>query len=74
MNNILQALGDSIQKIRKSQGISQEKLAELTGLHRTYISDLECGRRNPSVMTLMKISQALAVTMTFLLKDLDDNV
>ena len=43
------ALGNSIYNLRKSKGYSQEKLAELTGLHRTYISDIERGAKNVTV-------------------------
>jgi transcriptional regulator with XRE-family HTH domain len=72
MDKILKQFAESLQRIRKNQGLSQEKLAELTGLHRTYISDLECGRRNPSIITLVKLSQALSVTLVTLLKDVHD--
>ena len=54
------------RKYRKIRGISQEKLAELTGLHRTYISSLERGKRSISLKNIQKISEALRVDICFL--------
>lgn len=53
------AYGEKIKAIRKSQNISQEKLAELADLDRTYISDIENGKRNVSIETVFKIAKAL---------------
>lgn len=53
------AYGEKIKAIRKSQNISQEKLAELAELDRTYISDIENGKRNVSIETVFKIAKAL---------------
>lgn len=47
--------------IRKEKKLSQEKLAELSNLHQTYISDVERGVRNPSLKTIEKIANALDV-------------
>lgn len=47
--------------IRKKRKLSQEKLAELSNLHQTYISDVERGVRNPSLKTIEKIANALDV-------------
>ena len=46
---------------RLMAGISQEKLAELTGLHRTYISDIERGSRNVAIVNIVRISKALRI-------------
>ncbi|GHB51020.1 helix-turn-helix domain-containing protein [Mongoliitalea lutea] len=53
------AYGEKVKAIRKSQNISQEKLAELAELDRTYISDIENGKRNVSIETVYKIAKAL---------------
>ena len=53
------AYGEKVKAIRKSQNVSQEKLAELAELDRTYISDIENGKRNVSIETVFKISKAL---------------
>nr|WP_219288422.1 helix-turn-helix transcriptional regulator [Arthrospiribacter ruber] len=53
------AYGEKVKAIRKSQNVSQEKLAELAELDRTYISDIENGKRNVSIETVFKIAKAL---------------
>ena len=68
MASILQKTGDRIRKIRLAAGISQEKLASLTKLHRTYISDVERGNRNISIINLEKISKALGASLSDLFR------
>lgn len=68
MPSILQKTGDRIRKIRLAAGISQEKLATLTKLHRTYISDVERGNRNISIINLEKISKALGAPLADLFR------
>jgi len=58
-----QILGLEIQRRRIEKGWSQEYLAEVTGLHRTYISQLERGLKSPSVRVLSHITNALGITM-----------
>lgn len=55
------AYGKAIRSIRQNKKISQEELADLCGLHRTYISDIELGKRNVSLENIDKIAQALQV-------------
>jgi transcriptional regulator with XRE-family HTH domain len=64
-------LGETIRYYRKKKGISQEKLAELCDLHRTYISSVERGERNVSVMNIVEIARALGIKPSVLLKRLD---
>ncbi len=59
--NLLEIFANNIRQQRIKQGISQEKLAELSELHRTYISDIERCQRNISLNNLEKISKALKV-------------
>jgi transcriptional regulator with XRE-family HTH domain len=61
-----------IQNERKRNGLSQEKLAELAGLHRTYISDIERGVRNPTITTIFTLCKALNITMSELLKEFEN--
>jgi transcriptional regulator with XRE-family HTH domain len=51
--------GKKVREIRKNRGVSQEGLADLAGLDRTYISDIENGKRNVSIETIFKIAYAL---------------
>jgi transcriptional regulator with XRE-family HTH domain len=59
MNKICSDLGIAIRKRRNELNYSQEKLAEKSKLHRTYISDVERGNRNVTIITLSKILLAL---------------
>ena len=55
------AYGKAVRAIRQDKKISQEELADLCGLHRTYISDIELGKRNVSLENIDKIALALQV-------------
>jgi CheY-like chemotaxis protein len=59
-------LGATIKSDRSALGISQEELAYRAGLHRTYISDLERGARNPSIQSIEKIASALQISVSML--------
>lgn len=54
-------LGKILQQERKAKKISQEKLAKLTGLDRTFISLIENGKRSPTFSTILKICSALEI-------------
>jgi len=54
-------LGLNLKKLREERGYSQESFADHCGLHRTYISGIERGVRNPTVVILDKIARALKV-------------
>lgn len=72
VNNSRSILSNNIKRLRRSKNISQEKLAELTGLHRTYIGGVERKERNISIDNIYKISEALNVPVYKLFKD-DEN-
>ena len=59
--DIIRVFGNNVRKFRTEQGISQEKLGEICGLHRTYISDIERFERNISLENIQKIADALGV-------------
>lgn len=61
--DILRRLGLRIRLLREQAKISQEALGQLSGLHRTYVGAIERGERNPSVLSLKKIADALRVTV-----------
>ncbi len=60
--------GERVRSIRAKRGISQERLADLAELDRTYISGIERGIRNVSLMNIVKIADALDVNPSELLK------
>lgn len=55
-------VGDNCARIRKERGWTQEELAERSGLSQQYISDLERGKRNPTIVTIYELAQALGVS------------
>jgi transcriptional regulator with XRE-family HTH domain len=59
--DILKLFGLNLKTLRLEKGLSQEKLAELSELHRTYISSIELGKRNVSLKNIEAISRALDV-------------
>ena len=59
--DIIKVFGTNVRKFRTALGLSQEKLAEKCGLHRTYISDIECFRRSISLDNIQKIADALEI-------------
>jgi transcriptional regulator with XRE-family HTH domain len=56
-----------LKRLRKDAGRSQEDFADLAGIHRTYISDLERGARNPTIKVVDKLAKALGVGLGQLL-------
>lgn len=54
-------VGDNCARLRKARGWSQEELAERSGFSQQYLSDLERGKRNPTIVTIYEIAQALGV-------------
>ncbi len=63
----LQVFADNIKKCRAELNISQEKLAEYCGLHRTYIGQVERCEKNISMDSMEKIADALKTTVLYLL-------
>ena len=62
-------LGKNVRRIREKRGLSQESLSELTGIHRTYVSGVERGVRNPTVLIVAALARALGVKPSDLLDD-----
>ena len=72
MNNQqnLKHFGEIVRQIRKMRQLSQEDFAEKCGLHRTYIGGIERGERNVSLLNIIKMAQALDVSVADLVKGL----
>jgi len=68
-NLSLKTLGNRIRAERERKGISQERLAELATVHRTYIGGIERGERNVAFLNILKIARALSVPPSSLLVD-----
>ena len=57
-------VGKRVRELRNSIGISQEELADLADLDRTYITSVECGKRNISIVNIEKLAKALKVSLS----------
>jgi transcriptional regulator with XRE-family HTH domain len=69
MRGLRVAFGKNVRRIREEKQWSQEHLAEISGLHRTYISGIERGIRNPTLEIVELISKALGVTSSRLVEE-----
>jgi len=61
-------VGCNVRALRQARGMTQEQLAEESGFSQQYISDLERGRRNPTIVSLYELAQALKSTPVELLR------
>lgn len=59
--NVIEVFGNNLKKYRTAMGMSQEAFAEKCGLHRTYISAIECYRRSISLENIQRIADDLGV-------------
>jgi transcriptional regulator with XRE-family HTH domain len=59
--DIRQRLGSNVRRLREEKGWSQEDYADRAGIHRTYVSDIERGRRNPTVTVVEKLAAPLRI-------------
>lgn len=71
---ITQSIAKQLSQYRNISGFSQEKLAELSGVHRTYISQIERGLKSPTLETIFKICFALKIKPNQFIKDIEDEL
>lgn len=69
-DDILKAFGKHLRELRERTDLSQEKLAELAGLHRTYEGLIERGRANPTLIAIVALARVLKVRPSKLLEKL----
>lgn len=65
--DIRQRLGRNVRRLRVGKELSQEAFADETGIHRTYVSDIERGSRNPTITIVERLAVALGVDASELL-------
>ncbi len=70
-NELLRALGAAVRTRRIARGLTQERLAEGSGLHTTYVSDVERGLRNIGLINLDRLASALSVDLGTLMGDVE---
>ncbi len=66
---LFRAFGAAVRALRTHRGLTQEALAERAQLHRTYVTDVELGRRNVSLYNIERLASALDVSMRDLIGD-----
>ena len=59
--DVRKRVGKNVKNLRVDSGLSQEELADKAGIHQTYLSGVEGGKRNPSIMVLQRIADGLGV-------------
>lgn len=69
LSDVFVRFGKRLRQIREKVGVSQEKLAEMAELHRTYVSSVERGKRNISILNIERLAKALGVRMADLMPD-----
>ena len=67
--DVRRVIGTNVRRLRLERDLSQEAVAALMGVDRAYVSALELGRRNPTVITLWHAAQALQVSLADLVQD-----
>jgi transcriptional regulator with XRE-family HTH domain len=65
-------VGRNVKRFREKKGLTQEQLADVSGFSQQYISSLEQGHRNPTVITLHELALALGVSHVELVRPLQD--
>jgi transcriptional regulator with XRE-family HTH domain len=71
---IEEAFGETIRELRKSMRFSQEELAFESGLDRSFISLLECGHQQPSLVTILQLAKALHISASQLIASVEENM
>ena len=74
LNMLREKFGKVLRDLRIESKLSQEKLAELSGLDRTYISLLERGLRQPTITTIFDLSTALNIPASTIIKAVEDSL
>lgn len=66
--DVRKLVGQNVRRIRQKKGLTQEQFADVSGFSQQYISGLEKGQRNPTVVTVYELAKALGVTHLELLR------
>ncbi len=69
---LAERFGEVVRRLRKAAGLSQEGLADLCGLHRTYIGSIERGEKTVTIATATKIADALGLRLWQLLRRVEE--
>jgi transcriptional regulator with XRE-family HTH domain len=72
--DIRERFGDAVRRRREELGLTQEDLAEKAMIHRTYLSDVERGTRNLSLVNIERLAQSLALKMSELFAHVESRI
>ena len=73
MSDIAKTIGQRIRNYRTMQGLSQERLAEMSGCHPTYVGQLERGEKNATIESIERISAALSISLSRLFEKMGND-
>jgi transcriptional regulator with XRE-family HTH domain len=68
---LAQRFGELVRQLRLEQNLSQERLAELCGMHRNYVGAIERAERTPSIVAADKLARALGTTLSGMFSELE---
>lgn len=71
---VVSAFGQVVRELRKTQHLSQETLADASSLDRTFLSQLETGRKQPSLLTIFRLATALHISASDLMRQVEERV
>jgi len=71
---IEEAFGQTIRELRKSKKLSQEALSDLSSLDRSFISHLECGKKQPSLITIFQLAEAFNMSATNIISMVEEKI
>jgi len=71
--DVRKLVGENFARIRREKGLTQERVEELSGFSQQYISDLENGKRNPTIVTLYELAAVLGVSHVELVEPGDED-
>lgn len=69
IDNFSKRFADAVKRLRKDQKLSHEKLAEMSGVTRTTIANIEACRKSPTLATCYKVADSLGIKLSDLIKD-----
>lgn len=70
-DDLRMTFGLALARHRRTQGLSQERLAELAGVHRTYVSQVERGQKSPTLSVLFRLSSAVGISASKLVAEVE---
>jgi transcriptional regulator with XRE-family HTH domain len=71
---IEEAFGQTIRELRKSKKLSQEALSDLSSLDRSFISQLECGNKQPSLVTIFQLAEAFNMSAANIISMVEEKI